>query len=65
MFALKFFDLCPALDRDLLQFPGGHGHQRTKVSRDHQWENGSTGGMLAPHLVASEQSGSITSANGF
>jgi hypothetical protein len=39
MFALKFFDLCPALDRDLLQFPGGHEHQSTKVSRSNQWEN--------------------------
>jgi hypothetical protein len=43
MFALKFFNLCPALDGDLLQFPGGHEHQGTKVSRGNQWENGSTG----------------------
>jgi hypothetical protein len=43
MFALKFFDLCPALDRDLLQFPGGHEHQSTKVSRCNQWENGAEG----------------------
>jgi hypothetical protein len=37
MFALKFFNLCPSLDRDLLQFPGGHEHQGTKVSRWNQW----------------------------
>jgi hypothetical protein len=23
-----------------LQFPGGHEHQSTKVSRGNQWENG-------------------------
>jgi hypothetical protein len=44
MFALKFFNLCPSLDRDSLQFPGGHEHQSTKVSRWNQWENGSTAG---------------------
>src|SRR5580693_7054105 len=42
MFALKFFDLCPSLDRDLLQFPGRHEHQSTQVSRRNQWENGAT-----------------------
>jgi hypothetical protein len=47
---------CPSLDRDLLQFPGGHKHQSTKVSRRHQWENGATAGTLAPDLAVSEQS---------
>jgi hypothetical protein len=46
MFALKLFSLCPALDRDLLQFPDSHEHQSTKGSRRNQWENGSTGRML-------------------
>jgi hypothetical protein len=46
MFALKFFNLCPSLDRDQLQFPGGHEHQSTKVSRGNQWENGAAGGTL-------------------
>jgi hypothetical protein len=32
MFALKFFNLCPSLDRDLLQFRNRHEHQSTKVS---------------------------------
>ena len=40
MFALKFFDLGPALDRDLLQFPGGHEHQSTKGGRSNQSKNG-------------------------
>ena len=43
MLALKFFNLCPSLDRDLLQFPGGHDHQSTKVSRCNQWEKWSSG----------------------
>jgi hypothetical protein len=43
------------LDRDLLQLPGGHERQSTKVSRCNQWENGATGGTLAPHLAVSEQ----------
>ena len=43
MFALKFFNLCPSLDRDLLQFHGGHERQSTKISRDNQWKNGATG----------------------
>ena len=42
MTALKLLNLSAALDRDLLQFPGGHEHQSTKVSRCYQWENGST-----------------------
>jgi hypothetical protein len=37
MFALKFFNLCPSLDRDLLQFPDRHEHQSTKVSCRDQW----------------------------
>jgi hypothetical protein len=40
-----------------LQFPDRHEHQSTKVSRCNQWENGATGGTLAPHLAISEQSG--------
>jgi hypothetical protein len=61
MFALKFFNLCPSLDRDLLQFPGGHEHQSTKVSRWNQWENGSTGGMIAPPWpFCSDQSDNIS-----
>jgi hypothetical protein len=36
MFALKFFNLCPSLDRDLLQFPDRE-HQSTKFSRCNQW----------------------------
>ena len=43
MFALKFFNFCPSLDRDLLQFPDRHEHQSTKVSRGNQWENGAEG----------------------
>jgi hypothetical protein len=46
MFALKFFNLCPSLDRDLLQFPDRHEHQSTKVSRCNQWENGQREGRL-------------------
>jgi hypothetical protein len=53
MFALKFFNLFPALDGDLLQFPGGHEHQSTKVSRCNQWENGSTGGGAYSILAVS------------
>jgi hypothetical protein len=53
MFALKFFNLRPLLYRDLLQFPIGHEQQSTKFSRCHQRENGSTGGIPAPHLVTS------------
>jgi hypothetical protein len=50
MFTLKFFNLCPSLYRGLLQFPGGHEHQSTKVSRGNQWENGSDE-RDAPHLA--------------
>ena len=50
MFALKFFNLCPSLDRDSLQFPGGHEHQSTKVSRWNQWENGSNGRGRMLHI---------------
>jgi len=46
---------------DLLQFPGDHEHQRTKVSRWNQWENGSTGGMIAPPWpFCSDQSDKIS-----
>jgi hypothetical protein len=43
MFALKFFNLCPSLDRYLLQFPDRHEHQSTKISRCNQWKKWSSG----------------------
>jgi hypothetical protein len=46
MSALKFFDLCPSLNRDLLQFPDRRGYQSTKVSPCNQWENGRSRGLL-------------------
>jgi len=52
---MKFFNLCPRLDRDLLQFPCGDEHQGTKVSRCNQWENGIYGrdAASAPKSTAS------------
>jgi hypothetical protein len=60
MTALKLFNLCPSLERYLLQFPDRHEHQSTKVSRSNQWENGSIGMATLGRFGAIKP---ITSAN--